>query len=123
MGPPPPALLDEIRALKAPEDRDALTPVFPDVTNRALGNAMARACKLAGIPTYTPHDLRHRFISILVMAGVPITIVQMVAGHGRDSVTLGSYSHVILDEPAEYVAGVRGRVVSGVLGGAAKVPD
>ena len=57
------------------------------------------------------------------MAGVPITIVQKVAGHGRASVTLGIYSHVILDEPAEYVAGVRGRVVSGALGGAAKVPD
>lgn len=121
--PLPPALLDEIGALKAPEDRDALTPVFPDVTNRALGNAMARACKLAGIPTYTPHDLRHRFISILVMSGVPITVVQKVAGHGRASVTLDIYSHVILDEPAEYVAEVRARVVFGVLGGAAKVAD
>lgn len=35
--PPPPALLDQIGALKAPEDRDALTPVFPDVTNRRWG--------------------------------------------------------------------------------------
>ncbi len=84
---------------------------------------MARACKLAGIPTYTPHDLRHRFISILVMSGVPITVVQKVAGHGRASVTLDIYSHVILDEPAEYVAEVRARVVFGVLGGAAKVAD
>jgi len=65
---------------------------------------MASACKHAGIPSYGPHDLRHRFISILVKSGVPITIVQKVAGHGRASVTLDIYSHVILDEPADYVA-------------------
>ncbi len=120
--PLPEPLLDEIGALRAPEDRDALTPVFPGVTNRALGNAMARACKHAGIPSYGPHDLGHRFISILVMAGVPITIVQKVVGHGRASVTLDVFSHVILDEPAEYVAAVRARVVSSVLGGTVKTP-
>jgi integrase len=59
--PLPAGLLDEIGALGAPEDRDALEPVFPDATNRALGNAMARTCRHAGIPTYTPHDC---FISI-----------------------------------------------------------
>jgi integrase len=121
--PLPPDLVEEIAALRALEDRDALASVFPDVTNRALGNAMARACKLAGIPAHGPHDLRHRFISILVMSGVPIPIVQRIAGHGRASVTLDIYSHVILDEPPEYVAGVRGRVVAGALGGAAKVAD
>ena len=62
------------------------------MTNRGLGNAMRRACKVAGIPNYTPHDLRHRFVSILVMGGVPIPLVKQVAGHTRASVTLDIYS-------------------------------
>ena len=37
---------------------------------------MTRTRKLAGIPASSPHDLRHRYISLLVMAGVPLPVVQ-----------------------------------------------
>jgi integrase len=50
---------------------------------------MERACRAAGIPHYHPHDLRHRYISLLVAAGLPIPLVQRVVGHSRASTTLG----------------------------------
>lgn len=82
---------------------------------------MVRGCKHAVIPSYTPHDLRHRCVSILFSAGVPLPIVKEVVGHGRASLTLDVYSHVLIDEPAEYVAGVRARVLHGALGGRTEV--
>ncbi len=60
--------------------------------------AMDAACVRAGVTKYSPHDLRHRYISLLVKQGVPITEVALVAGHGRRSVTWDTYAHVLLDE-------------------------
>jgi integrase len=120
--PLPDALVREIADLLPLEDRDPDASVFPEATNRALGNAMRRACTLAEIPVYTPHDLRHRFVSILVMGGVPLPVVKQVTGHSRASVTLDVYSHVMIDEPADYVAEVRARVVTNFLGDKDKIP-
>lgn len=78
---------------------DAAAPLFPHLTAPALRQAMRRACVSAGLRHITPHDLRHRFISRLVLAGAPITVIQRVVGHGRASVTLDVYSHVLLEEP------------------------
>jgi hypothetical protein len=33
--------------------------------------AIARACTAAGVPTFSPHDLRHRRISLLHLGGLP----------------------------------------------------
>jgi hypothetical protein len=32
---------------------------------------MRNACKSAGIASYSPHDLRHRYISVKIREGVP----------------------------------------------------
>lgn len=95
--PIPPWLHAPLAALRAPEDRSGA--VFSGLSPQTLRGAMARACALAGMPAYSPHDLRHRYTSLLVLAGVPITLVRQVVGHSRASVTLDVYSHVILDEP------------------------
>ncbi|WP_217915936.1 site-specific integrase [Miltoncostaea marina] len=87
--------------------RDAAAPLFPDLTAQTIRQAMRRACAAAGLRHLTPHDLRHRFISRLVMAGLPITVIQRVVGHGRASVTLDVYSHVLLDEPAGSLEALR----------------
>ena len=58
----------------------------------------ARACKSAGIALYSPHDLRHRYASVQVARGVPVTNVTAQLGHNRKSLTLDTYSHVLLDE-------------------------
>ena len=58
---------------------------------------MMRACKAAGIPHYHPHDLRHRYASVKVAEGVPVTAVAAQLGHSRTSLTLDTYSHVMTD--------------------------
>ena len=93
------------------EDRDLASALFPEVTDQGLRMAMGRACKLAGIPSYSPHDLRHRYISLLVMAAVPLPIVREVVGHSPASVTLDVYSHVLLNEPSEALAARRSLVM------------
>jgi integrase len=42
------------------EDRDLEAPLFIGVTADRLRTAIARACKAAGVPVFSPHDLRHR---------------------------------------------------------------
>ena len=93
------------------EDRDLASALFPEVADQGLRMAMGRACKLAGIPSYSPRDLRHRYISLLVMAAVPLPIVREVVGHSRALVTLDVYSHVLLDEPPETLAERRSLVM------------
>ncbi|WP_217915602.1 tyrosine-type recombinase/integrase [Miltoncostaea marina] len=85
----------------------AAAPLFPDLTAQTIRQAMRRACVAAGLRHINPHNLRHRFISRLVMAGLPITVIQRVVGHGRASVTLDVYSHVLLDEPAGSLEALR----------------
>jgi len=49
---------------------------------------MARGCQSAGIAHYHPHDLRHRWASLQVKRGVPITEIAAHLGHSRQAVTL-----------------------------------
>jgi integrase len=58
---------------------------------------MRNACKTAGIANYSPHDLRHRFISVKIREGVPVTQIAAHVGHSRKSLTLDTYSHVLID--------------------------
>ena len=99
MIPLPSDLLADLASLVPLEDRDLDAPVFPGLSDDGLRNAMSRACKLAGVPAFGPHDLRHRYISLLVLAGVPASVVKGFVGHARASMTLDVYSHVLLDEP------------------------
>jgi integrase len=79
------------------EDRLADRFVFEWRAHQPLANAMARACKHAGIPRYGPHSLRHRYLSRLVQQGMPITQVQALAGHADANVTLRVYAHNLGD--------------------------
>lgn len=74
--------------------------VFPGLSDHGLRNSMTRACRKVGVPAYSPHDLRHRWISLLILAGVPVTSVSRLAGHGKASLTTDVYGHVLMDEPA-----------------------
>jgi integrase len=46
--------------LPAREDRDPDAPLFPGLTADRLRMAIGRACRDAGVPSFSPHDLRHR---------------------------------------------------------------
>lgn len=58
---------------------------------------MSRACTAAGIPAFSPHDLRHRRISLLLREEDPVTVSRLV-GLARASTSLDVYGHVLLDE-------------------------
>jgi integrase len=97
-------LIEEIAATCPLEDRTAERRVFPGFTADAAKNAMARACKTAGIPHFHPHDLRHRRITIWHHEGVPARLLAERAGHARASMSLDVYSHVMPLEEVELEA-------------------
>lgn len=68
------------------------------LNRRQVYGYMAAACEAAGIPRYSPHDLRHRHISLLVKQGVPLPEIRARVGHARASFTLDTYSHVLLED-------------------------
>lgn len=82
------------------EDRTPERRVFQGITEATAYQAMSRACKLAKVPHYHPHDLRHRRITIWHQSGVPARELAERAGHARPSMSLDVYSHVMPpDEP------------------------
>lgn len=87
------ALLDST----APDDRTPGRPLIPFVTDYGMRKRMRRACEDAGIVLYSPHDLRHRWISLALRRGVPLAEVAAAAGHARQSMTADVYSHVVLE--------------------------
>lgn len=91
--------------------RDLDARLFVDSGADALRTAIAKACKAAGVPVFSPHDLRHRRISLLHLRGIPWARVGEQVGIGEQvgqtdlSVTANTYSHVMLDESeVEYAA-------------------
>jgi integrase len=59
---------------------------------------MAKACKAAAVPLFSPHDLRHRRISLMHLRGVPWARIGEFVGQRSLSVTANTYSHVLTDE-------------------------
>jgi integrase len=96
----PDELLDEIEALVPLEDRSRERRVFPGLHDYKVRQMMERACVLAGTVVYSPHDLRHRRVSLWVANGIDPTTVKTWTGHSRASMSLDVYSHVLID-PAD----------------------
>jgi integrase len=94
----PPDLFSRVLALTPREDRDPDAPVFAGVGADRLRTDLARGCKAAGVPLFSPHDLRHRRLSLWHREGVPAAEAAKRAGHARSSVTLDTYSHVLVDD-------------------------
>jgi integrase len=62
----PDVLAEAIEATIPPrEDRDLEAQLFAGVGADKLRTAIGRACKAAGVPTFSPPALRHRRISLL----------------------------------------------------------
>jgi integrase len=79
------------------DDRTAERKVFQGFTPNSAKNAMTRACKVAGIPHFHPHDLRHRRLSLWHGQGVVARELADRAGHSKASMSLDVYSHVLMD--------------------------
>jgi integrase len=94
----PDALAEAIEASLPPrEDRNHETRLFPDVSADRLRTAIARACRAAGVPVFSPHDLRHRRISLLHRQGRTWAEIGRFVGQRKLSVTADVYTHVLSD--------------------------
>ena len=95
----PEVLADAVEASLPPrEDRDPEARLFAGSGADPLRTAIARACKAAAIPTFSPHDLRHRRISLMHLRGVPWARIGEFVGQRNLAVTANTYSHVLVDE-------------------------
>lgn len=79
------------RELSFADELDGKLPVYS--TYRPSFNRLARE---AGIPEgFTPHSLRHAFVSALLSRGVPITDVAKWLGHRNINVTYATYGPLV----------------------------
>jgi integrase len=94
-----PALADAVEAgLPHRKFRDGQARLFADSGADALRTAIAKACRAAGVPLFSPHDLRHRRISLLHLRGVPWARIGEQVGQRNLAVTANTYTHVLTDE-------------------------
>lgn len=82
------------------EDRDLEAPVFADFGVDRFRTAIARACKAAGVPLYSPHDLRHRRATLWHLQGVPVAEAASWLGHSPEE-HLATYAHASLVDRSE----------------------
>jgi integrase len=95
---PPPLLLEAVLALCPRDDRHPDRRVFENVTSERLRTALTRACTAAGVPAFSPHDLRHRRVSLLHLGGMPWARIGELIGHDDLMTTARTYTHVVVDE-------------------------
>lgn len=112
-----PSLLTRISDLVPFEDRQG--SLIPGFSVSTFDKALRRAAQAAGIAAYSAHDLRHRYISMLVQAGTPAPIAGRIVGHAKTSTTLDIYSHVLVDEHPARLAELRRIAVELVAGAGA----
>jgi integrase len=96
---PPPVLAEAIEAQLGPrEDRDPETRLFSESKSTSLRTAIGRACKAAGVPEFSPHDLRLRRVSVLHLQGMPWARIGEHVGQRDLKTTADTYTHVLIDE-------------------------
>jgi hypothetical protein len=65
-----------------------------------------------GVPVFSSHDLRHRRISLMHLAGIPWARIGEHVGQRDLAVTTNTYTHVLIDETElDYVTLLSARVV------------
>ena len=72
--------------------------LFAGTGSDALRTAIYKACAAASVPLFSPHDLRHRRISLLHLRNVPWAVIGLQVGPSNLAVTANTYSHVLMDE-------------------------
>ncbi len=94
----PPVLFGAVTELVARDDRTPERRVFGGFGADRFRTAITRACTAAAVPTFSPHDLRHRRVSLLHLGGMPWARIGELVGHGDIVTTARTYTHVVADE-------------------------
>jgi len=83
---------------------------FP-LSQRKAQRMVQRVCKAAGLKVRNPHDLRHTYATIMLMAHQSPAYVQRQLGHSSYSITVDRYCHWISGEGRKDLEGaLQGRV-------------
>jgi integrase len=99
----PEVLADAIEATMPPrEDRDPGGRLFPASGADALRTSFAKACAALAIPVFSPHDLRHRRISLLHQQGRSWAEVGAFVGQRKLSIT-ADVSHTSSSTGARWI--------------------
>jgi integrase len=78
--------------------RDENARLFAESGADAIRTSIAKACKAEGIALWSPHDLRHRRISLLHSRNIPWARIAEFVGQRDLAVTANIYTHVLVDE-------------------------
>ena len=95
---PPAEVFAAVTALVPCDDRVPERPVFGGFGADRFRTALTRACTAAGVPTFSPHDLRHRRVSLLHAQGHTWARIGQQVGHADLVTTARTYTHVLVDE-------------------------
>ena len=79
------------------EDRDLSGKLLPGFGQARLRTEIARSCKATGTPLFSPHDLRHRRISLWHRDGVPWAEIGQRVGQRDLATTANTYTHVLVE--------------------------
>jgi integrase len=102
--PMPPPLFAAVLELCPRDDRAPERRVFEGFGGDRFRTAITRACTAAGVPAFSPHDLRHRRISLLHLAGVPWARIGEHVGQRNLGVTANTYTHaMVAEDELDYV--------------------
>jgi integrase len=63
------------------DDRVSERAVFQGFGGDRFRTALTRACTAAGVPAFSPHDFRHRRVSLLHLGGMPWARIGELVGH------------------------------------------
>jgi integrase len=85
------------RTLPPREDRDPEMRLFASSGADAIRTSIAKSCRAAGVPVWSPHDLRHRRISLLHRQGRTWAEIGALVGQRSLKVTSDTYTHVLID--------------------------
>lgn len=96
--PVPASLFSSVLELVPRDDRAPRRLVCNGFTADRLRTAIARACIAAGVPAFSPHDLRHGRIKLEHLRGKPWARIGEFVGQRNLAVTANTYTHVLVDE-------------------------
>jgi integrase len=91
-------VFEAVLAVCPRDDRTTERRVFQGFGVDRFRTAIGRACVAAGVPVFSPHDLRHRRISLMHLSGVPWARIGEQVGQRDLAVTANTYTHVLTDE-------------------------
>ena len=94
----PDVLAEAIECTLPPrEDRDPEATLFASSGADSIRTSIAKACRAGGVPLWSPHDLRHRRISLLHRQGRTWAEIGALVGQRSLKVTSDTYTHVLVD--------------------------